>query len=140
MSKRLTRPRVLTSEVQEGILESLAAGNFISTACAAAGICDDTFYHWRRRLEKGDPEAQRYEAFFTKSKKAIAEGETRLVREVQEGAPNWHAKAWCLARRFYQRWGHKRHLVVERRPTDAQLEAMSDEQLADLRAGRKRLA
>jgi len=133
------RPRSLTREVQALILELLKAGNFLDTACLAAGTTRHCFYHWRRRWMAGDPDAQEYGEFFNNIKKAIAVGEVTLVAKVTRAGPNWQAAAWMLERRHYRRWG-KKDVVVVKGARKKDLSDLSDEELDDIkkRFGRPR--
>jgi len=85
------RPRVMTPEVRARILELLEAGNFLLTACTAAGISRHTLNHWRRRWREDDPAASEYDEFFTAVIKAIALGEVAARRDVRAGGPGWQA-------------------------------------------------
>jgi transposase len=109
MSERnkLVRPRALTPEVQKGIIEALARGNYITTACQASGISFEGFRHWRARWESGDPLAMEFDDFFASIEKAISVGEMTALDRLGHGAPGWQAQAWFLERRFPQRWGKK---------------------------------
>jgi hypothetical protein len=62
------RPRSLTDEVQARIVEMLAAGNYLTMACTAAGITIRTYHHWRRRWLDNDPDALPYGEFFLAEK------------------------------------------------------------------------
>src|SRR3954467_12213347 len=73
------RPRALTPEVQRDILRFMSMGAFLSPACRAAGISVDTFYHWRKRCEGGDREAQVYADFFGAFACACARAEIDAV-------------------------------------------------------------
>jgi hypothetical protein len=40
------RPTVLTDEVWDSLVETVSKGNYVSVACRAAGICDNTYRNW----------------------------------------------------------------------------------------------
>jgi transposase len=127
MSTDLARPYVLTAETQATIIELLAQGNYVTTACARAGITRFCFYHWRRRWEAGDPDAQKYDDFFNACEKASAQAEASALVEVRAGAPGWQGNGWFLERRFPKRWGKQDRSPVP--PPDKPLKDMTDEEL-----------
>ena len=104
------RPSLLTSEVQATIVEALKAGNYRSTAAAAAGIHRNTLINWERWGEEG---REPYADFLTAMQKAEAEAEMALVSEIRHAEPGiptvkspdlWQAKAWILERRYGGKW------------------------------------
>jgi len=124
------RPRVMTPAVRARILELLEAGNFLRTACTAAGISRHTLDHWRRRWRADDPAARDYDEFFTALKTAIALGEAAALRAVRAGGAGWQAAAWFLERRHHTHWGKKD--VIEIRGAKGDLSNLTDEELDDL--------
>lgn len=118
MGKSLARITVLTPQAQKVIAESLAEGNYLTTACSLAGISTDTFYHWKNRHDAGDPGASDYSDFFGEVKKASAFAEVMALRAIRTGGFGWQGSAWFLERRFPKKWGRK----AEAKPK-AQLEA-----------------
>ena len=127
MGNKLDRPAALTPKVQTEIVDALASGNYLSTACLAAGITVETFYYWKRLCESGAEHAQKYFDFFSSVKRASATAELAAISDLRRGAPGWQANAWFLERRFVSRWA-KRDIVVvqtQKRPeemTDAELD------------------
>jgi len=109
----LRRPYVLTPEVQGSIIEFLTHGNFLRTACEAAGTTYRCFRHWQRRWEGGNPDAQIFADFLHAIKKAVALGEINALRNVLAGGPGWQGSAWFLERRFPERWARKDIIVVK---------------------------
>src|SRR5437763_19752 len=101
----LTRPRVLTPDVQARIVGALAEGNYLSTACRAAGISTDTWYYWQRLCEAGVEHAQAYADFYGACAHASALVEASALAIVQSGRPGWKGSAWFLERRYPRRWG-----------------------------------
>lgn len=129
---QLVRPQALTPEVQAEIVKALTEGNYLSTACEAAGITYAAFWHWRKRWEDGDPTAQVYADFFDAVKRAIGVAERNLLNTVGQGAMGWQGSAWILERRFRKRWGKK--VVYEIEGFDPS--QLTDEQLEQLRKGK----
>lgn len=104
------RPTSLTAEVQEAILTALEAGNYRSTAAAAAGIHRNTLGNWEKWGEEGKAP---YADFLVAMQQAEAKGEMQLLAEIRDARPGvpgvsgadvWQAKAWMLERRFATRW------------------------------------
>jgi hypothetical protein len=84
---RTGRPRVMTVQAQAKILQSLRDGCFIRTAGRLAGMSHDTFYYWRRRVQRVDPKANAYIPFCRDVKVASAEAEQNALRTVRSGMP-----------------------------------------------------
>jgi hypothetical protein len=134
----LPRPYALTVDVQGQIVASLREGNYVSVACRAAGTTYDTFRHWERRWEDGDPVAQQFADFFMASRKAQALAETEALRRVREGAPGWQGSAWYLERRFSARWGRRATIAVDGPRLLEDLSKLTDEELEAIARGSKR--
>lgn len=97
----MARPTLLTAEVQAAILAALEAGNYRSTAAAAAGIHRNTLGNWERWGEEGKAP---YADFIVAMQQAEAKGEMQLLAEIRSGADCWQSRAWMLERRFASRW------------------------------------
>ena len=104
------RPTSLTPEVQEAIVSALEAGNYRSTACAAAGVHRHSLQNWEKWGEEG---REPYAGFLAAMKTAEAKAEMSLLAEIQSARPGvpgvsgadiWTTKAWILERRFASRW------------------------------------
>ncbi|MBV8611905.1 MAG: helix-turn-helix domain-containing protein [Singulisphaera sp.] len=120
---------MMTPAVRARILELLEAGNFLQTACTAAGISRHTLNHWRRRWRADDPAASEYDEFFTALKAAIALGEVAALRQVLAGGAGWQSAAWFLARRHPHHWARKDMIIIK---GVRDLGELSDEELEDL--------
>ena len=70
----------LTPEVESKIISMLMDGNYITTACLAAGITRVTFYDWKKRGEQGK---QPYAKFLQHVEEAESIGETQLVQDIK---------------------------------------------------------
>lgn len=79
----------------EKIAAIVADGNFASTACAACGITETTYYQWLKDDDK--PE------FFKAIKEAEAKAEMTALAAIQSD-PSWQSKAWYLERKFKGNW------------------------------------
>ena len=104
------RPSKLTPELQAKVCEYIAAGNYLVTACQAAGINTHTFTDWiakgERELEENTP--GEFSAFLLAAKEAEAQSEVNLVAAVQKhNERNVIAPLAMLDRRFRERWGRE---------------------------------
>ncbi len=93
-------PTVLTPEVEAKILGGIRdAGMPFRTACAYAGISDDTL----ARRRKSDPE------FAARFEHAREMCKAKLLTMIMVAAPkNWSAAAWLLERRWPKEFGRQR--------------------------------
>ena len=93
-------PTVLTPEVEAKILGGIRdAGMSLRTACAYAGISDDTLL--RRR--KADAE------FAARVEHAREMFKAKMVTLISAAAPkNWNAAAWLLERKHPEEFGRQR--------------------------------
>ena len=126
MASELDRPAVLTPKAQRTIVEALANGGYLTTACTLAGITVETFYYWRRLCESGVEHAQKYADFFSAVKKATAKAENEALETIRAGASGWQSSAWFLERRFYKRWGDKAKQQEKRDTSAAEWDAAMD--------------
>lgn len=114
------RPSKLTPDVQARILQAIAAGAYVETAAAYAGISKDSYYEWMARGESAsadDPAERPYIEFSDAIKKATAEVEVLALLEVQMGGPRWASRGWWLERRFPRKWGRmKREDTGDEKP------------------------
>lgn len=116
---RLPIPRTgyyttLNEEVTEEICNHLSLGAPYRAAYEAAGVKKDTFYSWLRKAESDHFDEVPYEEspymiFADRVKTAYAQGEMRLIREINEGDRNWQAKAWLLERTRFAEYGLKQN-------------------------------
>lgn len=112
MGKTLERPQALTPDVQGLIVQMMAAGVALTTACQRAGVSRQAVDYWRRLYEAGAEHAQKYADFFTALKKAAAEAEVDALAILRRGEQGWQAQAWFLERRFPQRWSAKQKVAA----------------------------
>ena len=106
------RPTLLTPERSKTILDLIASGNYIETACQAAGIASSTYHNWNARGHaerdrlRAQPDAEPnpteviYLEFLESVEKAFAEAEARNLMIIQKAAVagTWQAAAWILER------------------------------------------
>ncbi len=106
----MSRPTSLTPEVHKAIVDAIGAGNYRSTAAAAAGVHRNRMAEWEKRGETGE---EPYAAFTCALQTAEAQAEVKLLAEIRgaqagtpgvSGADLWQAKAWVMERRFASRW------------------------------------
>lgn len=114
MPKR-TLKSVRTQQRRDAILEALAAGNHVETACRMAGISKSAFYAWVH----ADPD------FENAVNEAIARSEAELLRRIRDDA-SWQSKAWILERRWPERWGRR-----DRLESDAKIRIVADDPPSD---------
>ena len=82
-----------TPELVKQLLTYIEAGNYITTACAAVGISQETYRAWKRR----------YPSFAEEASKAEAVAMARNVTIIQVAAKTqWQAAAWFLERKAYK--------------------------------------
>ena len=89
--------------IRDTIIKYISNGNYIKTACLAAGVDDATYYTWIHRAENanGDPSDKIYVDFLEELKKARAQNVADRVSKIQEAGnkeQNWTANAWLLER------------------------------------------
>ena len=100
------KSKLLDKKTVDTIIEYISKGNYIKTACLAAGIAEETFYHWMRLAEDYNPDNgsasnKIYYEFSVLLKKAREQSVTSNVSLIQEAAKkpqNWPAAAWLLER------------------------------------------
>lgn len=103
----MPRHTSLTPEVARTILDAVRAGNFKTTAAAAAGVHRDSLYEWLRR---GDEEPDSVFADFAEQLRAAeAEYELEAVAFLQttRDPVALKARAWLLERLHPDRFGKR---------------------------------
>jgi transposase len=106
----MARPSKLTDALVQNICDVVAAGNYIETAAAYAGIGKTTLYEWLKRgrgdlMEQRDTEHSR---FVERVELALAEGEVRDLATIEKAAETvWQAAAWRLERRMPEKFGRR---------------------------------
>ena len=148
----------LTPEVQETICHWISKGNYISRACQAAGISDETLRTWVRKDREGD---EFYLEFLEALKKAEAQASVERIARIQDAAkggipikrktitrkdgsteveesyalPQWQADAWTSERKEPQDWGQKVrvHQQIELSPELERYHRESADQVKKLR-------
>jgi len=118
------RSKIFDKRVRDTILEYIRNGNYLKTACLAAGIREQTFYNWQSRAEQykhGDgnvsDEDKIYLDFLEELKTAEEENIARNVAIIQKAAesnhPNsWYPAAWLLERKRPAEYGKRMELEV----------------------------
>lgn len=104
-------PFKLTPDLHARIVSYVRAGNFRSTAAAAAGISPVTLRDWLRRGARGE---QPFQQFREDVDQAEAQAEARDAALISKAAEHdWKAAAWRLERRAHRRWGRKDQLDMK---------------------------
>lgn len=114
MPRRPGKPCKLTPELRNKLVALMAAGNYVSTACAACNIDDSTYYRWMAQAEGGGAGAGIFQELRAAIKTAEAEAETKAVALVLKAAKqprNWPAAATFLQRRHPSRWAERQELA-----------------------------
>ncbi len=96
----MPRATKLTAKLESNLVDAIRAGSFVTVACEAFGVGTSTFYRWM------NSSASRYRAFQDKIARATAEAEVANVTIIRQAAvKDWHAAAWYLERKHFNRWG-----------------------------------
>lgn len=103
------RPSALTDIYRvEKVLRLIAQGNYLETACLAAGFNRGTLHDWKQQAKDGNVAAI---AFTVAMEKAEALAEADAVSDVaaagKAGPQFWAASATRLERRHPDRWGKR---------------------------------
>ena len=123
MTKKLGQPtKLLKKDVKDTIISFIRNGNYIKTACMAAGISNATFHNWVNRAgnyhpDNGDEQDKIYFDFLEELKMAEAENIARNVQNIQSYGDsskqsNWTASAWLLERKYPSEFGRRMELEV----------------------------
>lgn len=107
------RPSALTDVFRvQKVLRLIGDGNYIETACLAAGFSRTTLHNWKKKAEQGEIAAI---AFVNALEKAQAIAEADAVDDVRRagkaGPQFWAASATRLERRHPDRWGKRPEAV-----------------------------
>lgn len=103
----MARPRKLSKDIVDKLVQALALGATYDLACRYAGIERTTFYKWMKRGEAGE------DAQFVNLFNAIKDIEARAalgwLAKIEEAARDgsWQAAAWKLERRYPQEYGRR---------------------------------
>lgn len=100
MKKKLKRgaPEKFTTVAANRIVQNLALGGTIETACSFAGISDRTYFNWMKKGER--QKSGQFHDFFQQVRGATGTWVTRALLRVNKGEPNWQSSAWLLERRL----------------------------------------
>ncbi len=112
------KPPSRSEQRVQALLAALEQGQFLSTACDAAGIHRSTVARWVKRGEEAqismeidgvdiDASELAYCDISDAIKKAQAAAQSRALTVIQDAAHSgtWQAAAWYLERAHPQRWG-----------------------------------
>lgn len=118
-------PTKCTGENITIVCDMIADGNYIETACTAAGISQDTFYHWRNLAKRdaeqgknpgisGAPDESPFMLFSESVKRAFAIAEAGMIREMRynRNGKDFQPLAWILERTRNDRYGQRQQVDV----------------------------
>lgn len=98
---------ILTPEIRDAVVAMIRNGNYIETACRAAGISQDCYYRWTKLGEAGEwPYCELTQALKT----ADAEGEAHLVgviRKAADSGPQYWSAAARILEAKHSRWARQ---------------------------------
>lgn len=116
----------LTDEVQSKIVNAIKRGNFITVACALAGVDRTTYYKWCV-LGHQRPNG-RYGQFVEAVSQANAECEDRLVNILSDAAMQGDTDAakHILKCKAAKRWNPKERQQVETQPAKIEVEFVNE--------------
>jgi len=109
------RNTLLTEDTKNIILDYISKGNYIKTACLAAGVSEATFYSWVQRAENPANGNKIYLEFLEELKKARQKNISQRVAKIQDAGEkpqNWMANAWLLERMIPGEYGRRIELEV----------------------------
>ena len=98
----------LNDEIIENAGKIIGMGHYITTCCQHLGIRRSTFYNWLT-WGKERPKSK-YGKFAKRIEKAEAEFILRTFGKIQQigiDQNNWQALAWCLERRWPERYAKR---------------------------------
>ena len=105
------RPSKFTAEVRARLLDALAKGNHIETACALAGVDYTTYRRWMQAGGAGD---EKFREFYEAATRAMADAEASLLTTVKlHSVDDWRAASWILERRHPDRWANTQRVKLE---------------------------
>ena len=111
---------LLNKHIYNTIIDYISKGNYIKTACLAAGICPESYCNWQQRAnnyspDNGTSEDKIYFQFFQDLKNAEAKAEAERTKSINEAGDKpqyWMAKAWINERKDPERWGRRDAPIV----------------------------
>jgi len=108
----MSRPTLLTKEMQKEICGYIENGNTFVTAYKLAGISESIFYLWKQLGEKDLLEGNEtiYSEFLASIKKAEEKFKAWNIQQIMNAGKKpqyWHANAWLLERKYPDEFGKK---------------------------------
>lgn len=123
---RLNAAKYRDTALVARLVDTVAKGVPIGTACRSAGIDRGTLQRWRNHP---DPPPELI-AVLAALDTADATAEVGLVEQIRT-AETWQAAAWLLERRWSDRWGRERNTTPDTNavqpPTPAELAALLEQ-------------
>ena len=131
---------LLNKHIYNTIIDYISKGNYIKTACLAAGVTPESYCNWQRRAENyapdnGTPQDEVYFRFFQDVKKAEAKSEADTVARIHDAGSdkrNWPADMTRIERKNPERWGRRDSpIVIESKVLIALQDTFEHERLRD---------
>ena len=116
-----TRTKITTALIKV-VCATIEEGNYVKTACAAAGVTKRTYDRWLNQAHadiSASVEKSIYVQFADNVEQALAKAEVKLIEEIKKGDKGWQGKAWVLERTRNDLYGVKQmteHKVQMTRP------------------------
>ena len=92
------KSKILDKRVQDTIVEYISKGNYIKTACLAAGVGESTFQLWQHKAELGEQDYIDFLEPIKKARELSVVSNVSLIQEAAKKPQNWPAAAWLLER------------------------------------------
>ena len=109
----MSRRTKLNKEMIDKICGYISQGLFYVQAANLSGVCEATFYEWKRKGEEAQSkgEENNYTEFLKALKEADAKQELECIKKIKID-DSWQSKAWLLERRHGDRWGKREQLNI----------------------------
>jgi hypothetical protein len=111
----MARPTILTNELQQQLVDTLANGVPISDACAYVGITDRAYYGWMARGKRGGADNELYIQFFQEITRARVRARVSAITMIRKSVVNGNTEdaRWFLERSDPANWGRHNYTHIE---------------------------
>jgi len=109
------RTKLLNKDIKDIIIKYISNGNYIKTACMAAGIDEATYYSWIHKAESATGSDGIYVEFLNELKKAEAQNIANTMARIEDAGKKpqyWMAGAWKLERKYPGEFGKRMELEI----------------------------
>jgi len=105
---RALGPALCSEATRKMILGHIANGNYIVSACLAAGIDRDTFYSWETKGQEG---IEPYASFWKELQEAENTAEVEIISNIKKlASKNWVGLMTLASRRFGDHWAQNQRI------------------------------